>query len=58
MESTRRRMFFREVRLEEKGKAKAKADACSLVLDRITGKVAPLPRRRRTRKVEVVPEDY
>ncbi len=58
MESTRQRILFREVRLEEKGKAKAKADACSLVLDRITGKLAPLPRRRRTQKMEVVPEDY
>ncbi|KAK0234803.1 hypothetical protein EDD85DRAFT_845415 [Armillaria nabsnona] len=56
--STRRRIYFREVRLEEKGKARAKADACSRVLDRITGKLAPLPRRRRTRKMEVVPEDY
>ncbi|SJL06792.1 uncharacterized protein ARMOST_10134 [Armillaria ostoyae] len=58
MESTRQRICFREVRLEEKGKAKAKADACQLVLDRITGKIAPLPRRRRTRKMDVVPEDY
>ncbi|KAK0218916.1 hypothetical protein IW262DRAFT_1494904 [Armillaria fumosa] len=33
MESTRQRICFREVRLEEKGKAKAKADACQLVLD-------------------------
>ncbi|SJL06801.1 uncharacterized protein ARMOST_10143 [Armillaria ostoyae] len=38
--------------------AKTKAAACSLVLDRITGKLAPLPRRRRTQKMEVVPEDY
>ncbi|KAK0218894.1 hypothetical protein IW262DRAFT_1462465 [Armillaria fumosa] len=58
MESTRQRICFREVRLEEKGKPKAKADACQLVLDRITGKLAPVPRRRRTRKTEVVPEDY
>ncbi|PBK60303.1 hypothetical protein ARMSODRAFT_966184 [Armillaria solidipes] len=58
MESTRQRICFREVRLEEKGKAKAKADACQLVLDRITGKLAPLPRRCRTRKMDVVPEDY
>ncbi|KAK0489805.1 hypothetical protein EDD18DRAFT_1109950 [Armillaria luteobubalina] len=57
-ESTRQRICFREVRLEEKGKAKAKADACQLVLDRITGKLAPLRRRHRTRKMEVVPEDY
>ncbi|PBK83372.1 hypothetical protein ARMGADRAFT_1089495 [Armillaria gallica] len=56
MESTRQRIYFREVRLEEK--AKAKAATCQLVLDRITGKLAPLPRRRRTRKMEVVPEDY
>ncbi|PBK83385.1 hypothetical protein ARMGADRAFT_1089507 [Armillaria gallica] len=58
MESTQQRICFREVRLEEKGKAKAKADTFSPVLDRITGKLAPLPRRRRTRKMEVVPEDY
>ncbi|KAK0432585.1 hypothetical protein EV421DRAFT_1910845 [Armillaria borealis] len=58
MESTRQRICFREVGLEEKGKAKAKADACQLVLDRITGKLAPLPRRRRTRKMDIVPEDY
>ncbi|KAK0234806.1 hypothetical protein EDD85DRAFT_955678 [Armillaria nabsnona] len=58
MGSTRQRICFREVRLEEKGRAKAKAYACSLVLDRITGKLAPLPRRRRTRKMGVVPEDY
>ncbi len=58
MESTRQRIFFREVRLEEKGKVKAKVDACQLVLDRITGRLAPLPRRRRTQKMEVVPEDY
>ncbi len=58
MQSTRQRIYFREVRLEEKGKTKAKADASSLVLDRITGKLTPLPRRRRTRKMEVVPEDY
>ncbi|PBK82138.1 hypothetical protein ARMGADRAFT_947123, partial [Armillaria gallica] len=58
MESTQQRICFREVRLEEKGKAKAKADTFSLVLDRITGKLAPLPRRRRTQKMEVVPEDY
>ncbi|KAK0234785.1 hypothetical protein EDD85DRAFT_1025570 [Armillaria nabsnona] len=58
IESTRQRICFKEVRLEEKGKAKAKADACQLVLDRITGKLAPLPRRRRTRKMEVVLEDY
>ncbi|KAK0234826.1 hypothetical protein EDD85DRAFT_845508 [Armillaria nabsnona] len=57
MQSTRQRICFREVRLEEKGKAN-KADSCQLVLDRITGKLAPLPRRRRTRKMEVVPEDY
>ncbi len=56
MEITRQRICFREVRLEEKGKAKAKADACSPVLDRITEKLAPLPRRRRTRKMKVVPE--
>ncbi|PBK82147.1 hypothetical protein ARMGADRAFT_1019903, partial [Armillaria gallica] len=54
-ESTRQHILFREVRFEEKGKAKAKADACSVVLDRITGKLAPLPRRRRTRKMEVIP---
>ncbi|KAK0218913.1 hypothetical protein IW262DRAFT_1274457 [Armillaria fumosa] len=58
MESTRQRICFREVRLKEKGKATAKADACQLVLDRITGKLAPVPRRRRTRKTEVVPDDY
>ncbi len=58
MQSIRQRICFREVRLEGKGEAKAKADACSLVLDRITGKLAPLPRRRRTRKIEVVPDDY
>ncbi|SJL06780.1 uncharacterized protein ARMOST_10122 [Armillaria ostoyae] len=58
MESTRQRICFREVRLEEKGKPKPKADTCQLVLDRITGKLAPLPRRCRTRKMEVVPEDY
>ncbi len=58
MESTRQRICFREVRLEEKGKAQAKADTCQLVLDRITGKLTPLPHRRRTRKMEVVPEDY
>ncbi|PBK79246.1 hypothetical protein ARMGADRAFT_174891 [Armillaria gallica] len=34
MESTRQRICFREVRLEEKDKAKAKADTCQLVLDR------------------------
>ncbi|KAK0187039.1 hypothetical protein F5146DRAFT_1141903 [Armillaria mellea] len=44
--STRQRVCFREVRLEEKGKPKP--NACQLVLDRITGKFAPLPRRRRT----------
>ncbi|SJL06804.1 uncharacterized protein ARMOST_10146 [Armillaria ostoyae] len=54
MESTRQRICFREVQLEEKGKAQAKADACQLVLDRITRKAAPLPRRRRTRKMDVV----
>ncbi|PBK83360.1 hypothetical protein ARMGADRAFT_1067833 [Armillaria gallica] len=58
MESTWQRICFREIRLEEKGRVKAKADAGSLVLDRITGKLAPLPRRRRARKMEVVPEDY
>ncbi len=58
MESTRQRIYFGEVRFEEKGKAKAEADACQLVLDHITGKLAPLPRRRRTRKMDVVPEDY
>ncbi len=58
MESTRQRIYFREVRLEGKGKAKTKADTSQLVLDRITGKLAPLPRRRRSRKVEVIPEDY
>ncbi|KAK0467541.1 hypothetical protein IW261DRAFT_1519313, partial [Armillaria novae-zelandiae] len=52
--STRQRICFREVRLEEK----AKTDACQFVLDRITGDLASLPRRRRTRKMEVVPEDY
>ncbi|KAK0234796.1 hypothetical protein EDD85DRAFT_845391, partial [Armillaria nabsnona] len=44
IQSIRQRIFFREVRLEEKGRAKAKADACQFVLDRITGKLAPLPR--------------
>ncbi|KAK0502560.1 hypothetical protein EDD18DRAFT_1100971 [Armillaria luteobubalina] len=43
---------------KSKVKAKAKADAYRLVLDRITSKLAPLPRRRRTRKMEVIPEDY
>ncbi|KAK0502558.1 hypothetical protein EDD18DRAFT_1347189 [Armillaria luteobubalina] len=55
MDSTRQRICFREVRLEEKGKAKA--DVCQLVLNRITGKLAPLPRRCRTQKMEVVPKD-
>ncbi|KAK0218900.1 hypothetical protein IW262DRAFT_1494898 [Armillaria fumosa] len=58
MESTRQCICFGEVRLEEKAKAKAKVNTCQLVLDRITGKLAPVPRRRRTRKMEVVPEDY
>ncbi|KAK0218898.1 hypothetical protein IW262DRAFT_1063085 [Armillaria fumosa] len=58
MESTQQRICFREVHLEGKGKVTAKADVCQLVLDRITGKLAPVPRRRRTRKTEVVPEDY
>ncbi|KAK0234871.1 hypothetical protein EDD85DRAFT_845776 [Armillaria nabsnona] len=58
MQSTRQHIYFREVRLEGRGKAKTKADTSRLVLDRITGKLAPLPRRRRSRKVEVVPEDY
>ncbi|KAK0489794.1 hypothetical protein EDD18DRAFT_1359068 [Armillaria luteobubalina] len=60
MESTRQRICFKEVRLEEKGKvvAKAKVDACQFVLDRVTGILVPVPRRRRTRKTEVVSEDY
>ncbi|KAK0234832.1 hypothetical protein EDD85DRAFT_845533 [Armillaria nabsnona] len=56
LEDTVSYMESTQVRFEEKGKAKA--DACQLVLDRITGKLAPLPRRRRTRKMDVVPEDY
>ncbi|KAK0200442.1 hypothetical protein DFS33DRAFT_157207 [Desarmillaria ectypa] len=61
MKSTRQRICFKEVRLEEKSIAKEKADYCGdgqHALDRITGKLAPLPRRRRTKKMEVVPEDY
>ncbi|KAK0489816.1 hypothetical protein EDD18DRAFT_570376 [Armillaria luteobubalina] len=50
--------LFQRSSLEEKGKAKAKADACQLVLDRITGKLAPLRRRHRTQKIEVAPKDY
>ncbi|KAK0485375.1 hypothetical protein EDD18DRAFT_1293091 [Armillaria luteobubalina] len=58
MESIRKHLCFKEVHLEEKGKPKPKADACQLLLDCITGKLAPLPRRRRTPKIAVVPEDY
>ncbi|KAG7442116.1 uncharacterized protein BT62DRAFT_936471 [Guyanagaster necrorhizus] len=49
VKSTRQRIYFREVRLEKKSKTKEKVD----VLDR---KLAP--RRSRSKKMEVVPEDY
>ncbi|KAK0218881.1 hypothetical protein IW262DRAFT_1462442 [Armillaria fumosa] len=58
MESTCQRICFKEVHLEGKGKPKAKPDACQLVLYHITRKLAPLPCQHRTRKTEVVLEDY